>query len=113
MQLAYAIFWPIGGANHYPASAYSGITGAAMTKPLLLTKHANAVMHERQIALDWVVQTVAAPQWSEVDPDDPEVRRLFSAVPERGGRFLRVVCVETATEIRILSAFLDRRARPK
>ena len=39
------------------------------------------------------------------------VQRRFRIVPERGNRVLRVACVETDTEIRILSAFLDRRAR--
>lgn len=68
---------------------------------------------ERQIAVDWVERTVRAPEWRERDPGNAEVERLFRAMPEAGGRFLRVACVETAAEIRILSAFLDRRARPK
>ena len=70
-------------------------------------------MRERQIESEWIARTVNAPQWLEADPADPGVQRLFAAVPERDGRYLRVVCVETATEIRILSVFLDRRARPK
>jgi hypothetical protein len=85
----------------------------AMAKTFLFTKHALVAMSERQIEREWVVQTVTSPQWQEPDPGDPEVSRAFRAVPERGGRYLRVAYVETATEIRILSAFLDRRARPK
>ena len=84
-----------------------------MAKPLVFTKHALTALAERQIGMDWITRTVVSPQWREIDARDPEVQRLFSTVPERGNRYLRVACVETATEIRILSAFLDRRARPK
>jgi hypothetical protein len=84
-----------------------------MAKPLVFTKHALAVMSERQIDPAWVTRTALSPQWREPNPDDPDVQRCFGAVQERGGRYLRVACVETATEIRILSAFRDRGARPK
>jgi hypothetical protein len=47
----------------------------------------------------------------QADPAHPEVERRFRTVPERGGRVLRVVVVETSEEIRIVTAFLDRRAR--
>ena len=84
-----------------------------MAKVMIFTKHALAVMLERQIEADWVIRAVTSPQWREPDPGGPEVTRCFLALPERAGRYLRVACVETAAEIRILSAFLDRRARPK
>ena len=84
-----------------------------MAKALVFTKHALSVMAERQIVPEWVERTATTPQWEEVDLGDSEVLRRFRSVPERGGRYLRVACVETATEIRILSAFLDRCARPK
>ena len=84
-----------------------------MVKPLVFTKHASAVMRERQIALEWIERTVLSPQWLEPDPDNAPAQRRFGRVLERDGRYLRVVCVETATEIRILTAFLDRGARPK
>jgi hypothetical protein len=80
-------------------------------KPLRFTSHALAVMTERNLHRDWIERAVRAPDWQEPDPHDPTASRLFAAVPERGGRFLRVACVETPTEIRILTAFLDRRAR--
>ncbi|HTM79246.1 MAG TPA: DUF4258 domain-containing protein [Devosia sp.] len=84
-----------------------------MSKPLRYTQHSLDVMRERAIELTWVERTVARPEWSEPDPLDDAVERRFAKVPERGGRYLRVACVETFTEIRILSTFLDRGAKPK
>jgi hypothetical protein len=80
-------------------------------KPLHLTNHVLVAMSERELSMTWVERTVRAPDWQEPDPSDPAVTRRFAGIPERGGRILRVACVETATEIRILTAFLDRRAK--
>lgn len=83
-----------------------------MGKQIVYTQHALAVMAERTIDLLWVERTVNDPEWSESDPFDPAVERRFRTVPEGDNRYLRVACVETAQNIRIVSAFLDRRARP-
>jgi hypothetical protein len=80
-------------------------------KPLVFTAHARQVMIERDLELEWVKRAVHEPEWREPDPADPAVERRFRSVPEREGRILRVACVESASEIRILSAFLDRGAR--
>jgi uncharacterized DUF497 family protein len=82
-------------------------------KPIRLTQHAETVMRERDLRLEWIEAAATSPDWREPDPQDPSVERRFRVVPEREGRILRVACVETAEEIRIVSAFLDRRARPK
>ncbi|GLQ12284.1 hypothetical protein GCM10007913_42170 [Devosia yakushimensis] len=84
-----------------------------MAKPMLFTQHALDAVAERQLDPVWVELTVFEPHWQEADPGNPDVIRRFRAIPERGGRYLRVALVETSAEIRILSAFLDRRARPK
>jgi len=39
------------------------------------------------------------------------VERRFRVIPEFGGRILRIACIETADEIRILTVFFDRDAR--
>lgn len=80
-------------------------------KPLRFTNHVLTTMAERNLDRSWIERTMRAPDWREPDPADPAVERRFAVVPERGGRVLRVACVETAAEIRILTAFLDRRAR--
>jgi hypothetical protein len=81
-----------------------------MRKPIRFSLHAKTVIRERGLAAEWVERITLDPQWTEVDPGDPVVERRFGAVPERGGRIMRVACVEDAAEIRIISAFLDRGA---
>jgi uncharacterized DUF497 family protein len=68
-------------------------------------------MAERQLRVEWVEATVHSPAWQEPDPVDATVQRRFAVIADRGDRILRVVCVETDTEFRVLSAFLDRRAK--
>jgi hypothetical protein len=80
-------------------------------KPLRFTAHALGVMSERAIEAACVERAVWQPAWREPDPRDLAAFRLFAVVPERGDRIIRVVVVETATEIRRPTAFLDRRAR--
>lgn len=80
-------------------------------KSLRFMLHAVTVMSERKLEPEWVERTVREPDWVVVDPGDSEVTRFYRALPERGDRIMRVACVETAEEIRILSAYLDRGAR--
>ncbi|MCZ8181131.1 MAG: DUF4258 domain-containing protein [Rhizobium sp.] len=82
-----------------------------MSKPLHFTAHAKTVILERQLELDWIERIVHNPDWSESDPSGPPMERRFGRVPERQDRIVRVICLETETEIRIISAFLDRNAR--
>lgn len=82
-------------------------------KPLVLTAHARVRMQTRHLRADWVEQTVRTPDWTEPDPRDPEVERRFRAIAEFGGRTLRVACVESETNIRIISVMFDRTARRK
>ena len=78
-------------------------------KPISLTVHANQVLSERHIDTAWVSQTTAQPDWRDADPSGAE--RRFKAIPERDGRILRVVCIETDNEVRVITAFFDRNAR--
>lgn len=82
-----------------------------MPKPIRYTAHAETVLRERQLEREWIERTVQSPEWTQNDAMNSDAGRRFGAVPEREGRILRVVCVETADEIRIISAFLDRKAR--
>ena len=81
-----------------------------MRKAIRFSLHAETVMRERGLQAEWVERIALDPEWTAVDPRDSTVERRFGAVPERGGRILRVACVEDAFEIRIISAFLDRGA---
>lgn len=76
-----------------------------------LTAHAEFAAAERGIESGWIERTVLEPEWASADPADPEVERRYRAIPEHGGRVLRVACVQTATEIRVLTVFFDRGAK--
>jgi hypothetical protein len=80
-------------------------------KPLAFTKHADDATAERELMGEWIERAVYAPQWEVADPVQPDAVRRFRAIPEYGDRILRVVCLETDAEIRILTAFFDRGAR--
>jgi hypothetical protein len=73
--------------------------------------HALTAIRERELERSWIERTIGEPEWRQPDPSDPAVTRFYRPVPERGGRILRVACVESAGEIRILSAYFDRGAR--
>jgi hypothetical protein len=78
-----------------------------------LTKHARKVLAEREIPMEWVERTLAAPELSSPDPDDATVERRFRRIPEFGGRVLRVA-VNTAVEPeRVVSVFFDRQMKGK
>jgi hypothetical protein len=78
---------------------------------LRYSQHAEDSIVERELDRDWIERTVADPDWKVADPRNPGVERRFRAIPEFGGRILRVACLENADEIRILTAFFDRDAR--
>ena len=80
-------------------------------KPLSFTAHAEDAILERNLDRNWVERTVWEPEWYHPGPHRHGVERRFRAIPEFGGRVLRVACLETADEIRILTVFFDRDAR--
>ena len=82
-------------------------------KPIGLTAHAKVRLRDRGIDPKWIREAILEPDWTEVDPKDPAIERRFRAVPEFGGRILRVACSETNSSIRVISAMLDRNARQK
>lgn len=58
--------------------------------------HALDSLARRDIDRAWVEQTILTPDEAEPDPTHPDRARAFRAIPERGGRILRVVYVATA-----------------
>jgi uncharacterized DUF497 family protein len=82
-------------------------------KPIRYTAHALKVIQERELESAWVEETARAPSWVEIDPIHDGVERRFKAISALQERILRVAVVETPEEMRIISAFLDRRARSK
>lgn len=73
------------------------------------SSHARDMLLERNISEEWVRQTLDS-------PDRPEVRadnniHYIKAIPEHGGRFLRVVVNLHAVPKLIVTVFFDRRLR--
>ena len=79
-------------------------------KPLVFTKHAQDAIIERELKRAWIEEAAYMPEWEDDDPRQVGILRRYRAIPQHGGRVLRVVCLETDDEIRILTAFFDRRA---
>lgn len=55
--------------------------------------------------------TVENPDWVTEDPSTPGGERRYRAISDYGDRVLRVVCLENAGEIRMITVFFDRKAR--
>ncbi len=69
--------------------------------------HAQQVMRERLIPEDWVRRAIAVPDRLDSPPDG--TTHYIKAIPEHGGRFLRVVVNAGVTPPRIVTMFFDRR----
>lgn len=80
-------------------------------KEIEFTRHATEKMAERAILKSWVERAVRAPAWIEPEIRYPDAERRFLAITEFGDRVLRVVCVETQSAIRVITATFDRGAR--
>ncbi|MCF8476359.1 MAG: DUF4258 domain-containing protein [Pseudolabrys sp.] len=76
-----------------------------------MTAHARLRLQERSLSISWIEATARNPDWTEPDPRDASIERRFRAINERSGRILRVVCIETETAIRVITATFDRNAR--
>jgi hypothetical protein len=78
---------------------------------IVFSGHADDMIVERNIERDWVHETIRSPDFVEVDPSRPGVKRAFRRISERGNRVLRVAYVESADAIRVVTLFFDRGRR--
>lgn len=78
-----------------------------------LSKHAQKVLDEREILVEWMERTMSAPELVLPDPDDATVERRFRRIPEFGGRVLRVAVNIAVEPHRIVSVFFDRKMKGK
>jgi hypothetical protein len=78
-----------------------------MIKP---TIHAKQRMQDYGIEWAWIVAAVASPDATAPDPR-PGITRSFKAIPERGGRILRVAHRADGADVLVLSAHFDRGAK--
>lgn len=73
------------------------------------TIHTQDMLKERDILEAWVLQTINAPDDKNFGDDGN--MHYFKSIPERGNRILHVVVNETVEPNRIVTLFLDKRAR--
>jgi hypothetical protein len=64
-----------------------------------VTRHADKVLKEREIPIEWVERSLDTPEWREPDPADAALERLYRRIPEREGRVLRVVVNRTVSKL--------------
>jgi hypothetical protein len=79
-----------------------------MPEPVF-TVHAKDMLKERDILEEWVLQTINNPDQKKSGDDDNT--HYFKTLPERENRVLHVVVNETTEPNRIVTLFLDKRAR--
>jgi hypothetical protein len=78
---------------------------------LIFTRHAETMLIERGIDRAWVYGTLADPEETEPDPLRENAFHAFRAIPERGGRVLRVVYTRSEDQTTVITAFFDRAKR--
>ncbi len=78
---------------------------------IIFSQHAEDMLTERALMRAWIERTISDPDWTELDPHNPERIRSFRAIPERDMRMLRVVHVRDDETYRVVTAFFDRKRR--
>jgi len=78
-----------------------------------LTCHAQTVIAERELSLEWIKITLASPEKIEVDKYDSQLTHVLKHIPEYGYRVLRVVYNHTSTPKRIITTYFDRGQKDK
>ena len=81
--------------------------------PYSLSYHAELRLTERKLEWAWVAMTVAEPTLIEAHPEDATCRCAYRAIPEAGGRVLKVVYNRTTDPWHIVTIHFDRRMRGK
>ncbi len=72
-----------------------------------LSRHAQDMLHEREIPEEWLWRTVRNPDRSEEITQG--TTHYIKAIPEQGGRFLRVVVNTRVRPNQVVTLFFDRR----
>ena len=76
-----------------------------------LTKHAETVLKERGIQLDWLERILLNPIQQHMDLTDPVLKHAIGPIVENGDRLLRVIYNDSVNPMRIVTAYFDRTLR--
>lgn len=77
-------------------------------RDFILTAHAEKVLIERGISLEWVEVALYSPDEILPDRDDPHLSHALKRIPEFGNRILRVVFNKVSSPTRVVTAYFDR-----
>lgn len=69
--------------------------------------HALSMAQERGICQEWIRTTIENPDYTELREDG--TMHYISSIPERKGKFLRVIVNPSVHPQRIITVFFDRR----
>lgn len=73
------------------------------------SSHARDMLQERNISEEWVWRAITTADRTEEGADSNT--HYIKAIPEHGGRFLRVVVNPRVTPKRVVTVFFDHRLR--
>ncbi len=73
----------------------------------ILTKHAESMLIEREVPVQWITDCIENPDMTEWKDDD--TLHLIKAITEYQNRFLRVVVNPYSLPKKIVTFFFDRR----
>jgi Domain of unknown function (DUF4258) len=76
-----------------------------------LTKHAETMLKERGIQLDWLERILMNPSQQQMDLTDPALKHAIGPIAENGDRLLRVIYNDSVTPIRVVTVYFDRTLR--
>ena len=79
-------------------------------KPILLSKHAQDMVDEREIPLAWIEHVLENRVFEEPDRQHPGAIRAYAPIAAFANRMLRVVYYDTGAGARVITLFFDRRA---
>lgn len=74
-----------------------------------LSRHAETVVQERAIAIEWIQRTLDTPE--RVEQMTNESWHYLSRIAENEDRVLRVILNQDVNPARVITVFFDRRMR--
>ena len=77
----------------------------------MLTKHAETMLKERGIQIDWLERVLLNPSQQHMDLTDPALKHAIGPIVENGDRLLRVIYNDAVTTIRVVTVYFDRTLR--
>ena len=79
----------------------------------ILSIHAQKVIYERKIKLEWIENTFKNPDKVEVDLKNLEIEHKLKIIKENDSKVLRVIYNKSVNPIIIVTSFFDRRMKGK